>query len=112
MQYTSLDNINPINLKSFFRRLCIVSNRYVHKDKQLETTTKRMLSSRVKQLEEQLQLATEEKNSVLKENRNKINELNIALIPLKEQINKLLQAKTDRQERFKHLESKIKKKVK
>ncbi len=87
MQNTSLEHIDPSNLKNFFRKLCIVSDRYAEENNYPETATKEMLRARVQELEEELQLAREEKDKTLEENRNKINELNLAVLSIKTEIN-------------------------
>ena len=125
MQNASLDDINPSNLKNFFKELCIVNDRYAGRelavyDRKIEfvqlkkyksshITTEKMLSSKIQKLEEELQQTREEKNRALGENRNRINELNDALVSIKTLIHEMLEAK---KQRIKHLERKIRKEVK
>ena len=125
MQNVSLDGINPSNLKNFFKELCIVNNRragrelssynvnteigQLKKFKSSHITTEKMFSSKIQQLEEELQKTREEKNRALGENRNRINELNDALVSIKTVIHELLEAK---KHRIRHLERKIRKEVK
>lgn len=124
MQNASLDNINPSNLKNFFSKLCIVNDRYAGRElaaynvniefgqlkkyKSSHITTEKMLSSKIQKLEEELQQTREEKNRALGENRNKINELNDALVSIKTVIHELLEAK---KQRIRHLERKIRKEI-
>ncbi len=112
MQNTSLEHINPSHLKNFFRKLCILSSKYAEKDNYLETATEEMLRARVQELEEELQLAREEKDKTLEENRNKINELNLAVLSIKTEINELLQAKEEKELRMKNLDRKMREKLK
>jgi len=112
MQNYSLDGINPLFLKNFLRKLCIVVSRYSNKDKILETATKDMLTVRIMELEEELHQTRQERNTILHENRNKIIELNSSLLSIKTQVNKLLEAKRKREERTEYLEKKIWKRVK
>lgn len=107
MQNTSLEHIRNLQLKNFFRKLCIVSRRHAEKNNYLETATKEMLKSRVQELEEELQQIREEKDMTLKENRNKINELNLAVLSIKTQINVLLQDKNEKEIRMNNLSRKI-----
>ena len=125
MQNASLDNINPSNLKNFFKELCIVNNRYAGRElasyniniefdqlkkyKSSHITTENMLSLKIQKLEEELQQTREEKNRALGENRNRINELNDALVSIKTVMRELLETK---KHRIKHLERKIRKDVK
>jgi len=153
MQNASLDNINPSNLKNFFKELCVVYSRNVEKEEDIQDrgiefeqlkkyksshiptekmlrsrvqhlegelneqfkkyksshiTTENMLSSKIQKLEEELQQTREEKNRALGENRNRINELNDALVSIKIVIHELLDAK---KHRIRHLERKIRKEV-
>lgn len=112
MQNISLDHIDLTNLKNFFRKLCLVSARYTKKDKYIETVTKEMLKVRVQKLEEEVHKAEEERDRALEENRNKINQLNGALISVKTKMNELLQAKKEKAIRTRNLEKKIRKTVK
>lgn len=112
MQNISLDNIDASNLKNFFRKLCIASSGYEKEDASLEKATKDILKVRIRQLEEELKKAIEGKNKVLKENRNRINELNFSLLSVKAKMNELLQARKRRDVRIRSLERKINKKVK
>ncbi len=111
MQNTSLANINPLYVKNFFRKLCVASSRCVREDKYLETATREMLKARVQELEEELQQIREEKDMALKENRNKIDELNLALLSIKTEVNELLQAKKEKEMRFMNLSGRIRKTV-
>ncbi|HJO02252.1 MAG: hypothetical protein QGI89_00695 [Candidatus Woesearchaeota archaeon] len=112
MQNISLDHTDIANLKNFFRKLCLVSTRYTKKDKSTETATKEMLKIRVLELEEEVHKAKEERDKALEENKNKINQLNGALISVKIKMNELLQAKKEKEIRTRNLERKIRKTVK
>ena len=81
----------------------------MREDKYLGTATKEMLRARVQELEKELRQIREEKDSALKENRDKINELNIDLLSIKTKINELLQAKKEKEMRVKNLEIKLRK---
>jgi len=81
----------------------------VREDKYLGTATKEMLRARVQELEKELRQIREEKDSTLKENRDKINELSIDLLSIKTKINELLQAKKEKEMRVKNLEIKLRK---
>ena len=109
MQNISLDHIEPSQLKNFLKKICIVNNRHAKEDTYLETEDKEMLRVRVQELEKELQQTREEKCRILKENRNKIDELNTALLSVKTEINELLQAKKEREMRVKNLEMGVRK---
>jgi seryl-tRNA(Sec) selenium transferase len=109
MQNTSLGYIEPSQLKIFFRKLCIVSGRYAEEDNYMETATKEMLKARVQELEEELQQIREEKDMAVKENKDKINELSLALLSIKTEINELLEAKKEREMKVKGLERRMRK---
>ena len=111
MQNISLEHINPSNLKNFFRKLCIASSRYTEKYNYPKTAAKEMLRARVQELEEELQQTREEKDEALEENRNKINELNLAVLSIKTEINELLQAKKEKEIRMRNLDSKVRRQV-
>ena len=109
MENISLDNINPSNLKYFFRKLSIINSRHTNKDKIYMVKKERKLQAKVHRLEEDLHKTRKERDLALRENRNKINELNDALISMKATIHKLLE---DKKHRIRHLERKIRKEVK
>ena len=73
-----------------------------------DNETERELRIRIKQLEEGLRKAVEEKGSSLKENRNKIHELSIALLSIKAEAGRLIEAKEERERRISHIEKRIK----
>ena len=76
------------------------------------TPTERALRTKIQQLEHELQQTRKEKNRALTENRNKINELNIALLSIKTQIKEIIHYKKERDKRLRGLERKIIKTVK
>ncbi|MAH33651.1 hypothetical protein CL615_04650 [archaeon] len=122
MQNTSLEHINPANLKKFVRKLSIVSSRHENKQsykikpkekKLLENkNTENALRKRVHVLEQELMNTREERDAALEENKSKINSLNIALLSVKERMKEFIAAKKAREKRIRHLEYKIKRKVK
>lgn len=131
MQNTSLEHINPSNLKQFVRKLSIVSSRHAnkqaginsgYKDKiEQNSKEKKLLESknienalrkRVHDLEQELMHTKEERDAAIDENKSRINELNIALLSVKEKMKEFIEAKKAREKRIRHLENKIRKKVK
>src|SRR3989338_8154742 len=109
MQNTSLENINPSNLKNFLIKLSIASSRYAKKgfaasNLELENAEEKELRCRIQQLEKELQQTREERDKALEDNRNKISELSNALSSVKTTMIGLLESK---KERVKHLERKI-----
>ena len=115
MQNVSLEDIDISNLKNFLIKLCVVSSRHAergfaisHFQAQFENLTENSLRDKIKQLEEDLQKAKEERDRALKENRNRIDELNIALMSIKTRIDEVIKAKKEREARTSYLEAKIK----
>lgn len=108
MHNISLDSINPSNLKKFFKALCVASARRQNKYKTSVTGEERELKAKIYQLENELHKTRKERDIALLENRNRINELNGALIAIKTVIHELLEAK---KRRINHLERKIGKEV-
>ena len=109
MQNVSMDTINPSNLRNFFEKLCKVSYRHESRGKHPIIVEDVKLYSRVKSLENELVKTKEERDQALMENRNKIDELNSALVSMKSIIHELLEAKKNR---IQHLERKIGREVK
>ena len=107
MENVSLDNINPSDLKSFFKKLSVVSNKHTHQIS--GTPTEKKLQSRIHQLENELNKTKNQRDNALGENRSRINDLNDALVSLKTVIHEMLEAK---KHRIRHLERKIGKEVK
>ena len=111
MQNTSLENISVSNLKNFLIKICI-ANKYAKKDfaagnLELENAAEKELRCRIQQLEKELRQTTEERDKVLKENGDSINELGIALLSIKTRMNEILEAKKEREDKIKQLEAKI-----
>jgi len=108
MQNTSLDNVDPSDVKDFLKTLSVVSNKhYPHKIS--GTLAEKKLLSRIHQLEEELNKTKNERDTALVENKNRIDELNDALVSIKTVIHEILEAK---KHRIRHLERKIGKEVK
>ena len=103
-----MDNKNPSNLRNFFEKLCKLSYRPENKGKHPICVEDVKLYSRVKNLENELVKTKEERDQALMENRNKIDELNSALVSMKSIIHEMLEAK---KHRIQHLERKIGKEV-
>jgi len=101
----SLDAINPSDLKDFFRKLSVVSNKHQTSG----TPTEKKQQSRIHQLEADLAKTERDRDKALGENRSRINELNDALVSMKTIIHEMLEAK---KHRIQHLERKIGKEVK
>lgn len=108
MLINSLDNINPSNLKKFFRELCIIYSRHptieqipqpntlnldnLKKYRNSYVTTENMLKSKIQQLEEELQLTKEEKSKALEENKRRIDNLSDELMSIKNRVQNLIKS--------------------
>jgi hypothetical protein len=104
----SLDNIEPSDVKEFFRKLSVVSGKHVHNPVSGIPSEKK-LHAKVRELEKELQNTKRERDGALKENRYKINELSNALVSIKTVIHEMLE---DKKHRIRYLEKKISKQVK
>jgi len=113
MQNISLDNINPSDLKDFFKNLSVVSTKHEHEHEHQHqisgTPTEKKLQSRIHELEADLAKTKRDRDHALGENRSRIKELNDALVSMKTIIHEMLEAK---KHRIRHLERKIGKEVK
>ena len=127
MENISFDKINPSSLKNLFRKLCMVSNWYAKKNNinsnlshsekvkkhyNLDTATGKKLKARIQQLEEDLLKTSEERDAALEENRDRIKELEVALLSIKTKIEKMILAKKEKEKRIKYLERDISRGVK
>ena len=92
--------------RNFFRKLCIAYRNLSHDDFP-ETDSKEMLKTKIRELEKELKLAREEKDNALSENRNKIDELTVALLSIKTKVNELVQAKREKEKRLRDLSGRI-----
>ena len=110
-----MENIKPSDIKYFFRKLSAayyrhVSPRCVSRDDVSKAMIEdRKLQAKIHNLEEELCKTTGERDRALSENRDKINELNEALVSMKALIHGLLESK---KQRVRHLERKIRREVK
>ncbi|MBI2523243.1 hypothetical protein HYW19_02550 [Candidatus Woesearchaeota archaeon] len=124
-QDISFSSINPLKIKSFFRKLSAISDSYSDKEHYVDdfgiqpkkyegpyTKAETPLRERIKQLEEDLLKVSEERDIALEENRKKIDELNITLLSVRETLEKLRKAKERKEKRIRQLEEKINKTVK
>ncbi len=116
MQNISFENIDPSDLKNFFRKLCIVATRHEKEKKldyeNLETCTEAELIAKIRQLEAELYKTRKEKDKAVKENRKMINELNKSLIIMKSKIKKLVCAERTEEGKLRNLEVKMVRRVK
>jgi len=124
-QDISFSNVNSSKIKSFFRKLSAISDSYYDKEhyvgdfgiqaKKYEgpyTRAEIPLRNRIKQLEEDLLKVSEERDIALEENRRRIDELNITLLAVRENLEKLRKAREKKEKRIRQLEEKISKSVK
>ena len=124
-QDISFSNANSLKIKSFFKKLSAISDSYSDKEHYVDdfgiqakkyegpyTQAEIPLRARVKQLEEDLLKTSEERDIALEENRKKIDELNITLLAVRENLEKLRKAKERKEKRIRQLEEKINKTVK
>ena len=124
-QDISFSNVNYPKIKSFFRKLSAISDSYSDKEHYVDdfgiqakkyegpyTQAEIPLRTRIKQLEEDLLKVSEERDIALEENRKKIDELNITLLAVRENLEKLRKAKERKEKRIRQLEEKINKTVK
>ncbi|MBN4049132.1 hypothetical protein JYT91_00775 [archaeon AH-315-M20] len=129
MQQYPLEHINPSQVKNFFRSLCVVSNRYAHKEqavshrhitklkkhpkiKESEAVIEKELEVKINQLEQELHQTKQERDKAVDENKKQIHELNVALLSIKTRMNEILEHKKEREKIVRELERKIRKKVK
>ena len=124
-QDISFISINSLKIKSFFKKLSVISDSYHDKEHYVDdfgiqpkkyegpyTQAEIPLRARIKQLEEDLLTVSEERDIALEENREKIDELNITLLAVRENLEKLRKARERKEKRIRQLEEKISKSVK
>ncbi len=124
-QYFSFNGANPSKIKNFFKKLSAISDSYYDKEHYVDdfgiqakkyegpyTQAEIPLRARIKQLEEDLLKVSEERDAALEENRKKIDELNITLLAVRENLEKLRKARERKEKRLRQLEEKISKTVK
>ena len=125
--------LHPSQTKDFFRHLCLISLRYAkkyhskelasseerhlmavpakkYKSENLQTNDASMLKARINELENLVEQIRNERDSVIEQNRKKIDELNLALLSVKSKTEELLHAKRLKERRTRELEKKINKK--
>ena len=121
----SFSNVNYPKIKSFFKKLSAISDSYSDKEHYVDdfgiqakkyegpyTQAEIPLRTRIKQLEEDLLKVSEERDIALEENRKKIDELNITLLAVRENLEKLRKARERKEKRIRQLEEKINNNVK
>ena len=124
-QDISFSNANSSKIKSFFRKLSAISDSYYDKEHYVGdfgieakkyggpyTQAEIPLRARINQLEEDLLKVSEERDIALEENRRRIDELNITLLAVRENLEKLRKAKERKEKRIRQLEEKINNNVK
>ena len=124
-QYISFNGANSSKIKSFFKKLSAISDSYYDKEhyvgdfgiqaKKYEgpyTQAEIPLRNRIKQLEEDLLKVSEERDIALEENKRKIDEINVTLLAVRENLEKLRKAKERKEKRIRQLEEKINNNVK
>jgi chromosome segregation ATPase len=123
--HASFDNLNSSKIKSFFKKISAISDSYSDKEQDISkygieakkfagpyNKAEYALRSRVQELEEQLSKTSEERDSALEENRRRIDQLNITLLSVRENLEKLRKSKERKEKRIRQLEEKIDKNVK
>lgn len=78
-------------------------------NKKLQATKENELIGKISSLERELEQARLERDNALEENKQKIHELNIALLSVKTRMEKLIEHKREREKRIRELEKKINK---
>ena len=124
-QDISFSNVNSSKIKSFFRKLSAISDSYYDKEHYINdfgiqakkyegpyTQAEIPLRNRIKQLEEDLLKVSEERDIALEENKRKIDEINVTLLAVRENLEKLRKAKERKEKRIRQLEEKINNNVK
>ena len=124
-QYVSFNDANSSKIKSFFKKLSAISDSYSDKEHYVDdfgiqakkyegpyTKAEIPLRTRIKQLEEDLLKTSEERDIALEENRRRIDELNVTLLAVRENMEKLRKAREKKEKRIRQLEEKINKSVK
>lgn len=121
----SFGNASPLKIKGLFRKISAISDSYSDKEhyysdfgiqaKKYEgpyTQTEKVLRERVRQLEEGLLKVSEERDAAMEENRKRLDELNISLLAVRENLEKLGKAREKKEKRIRQLEEKINNTVK
>jgi len=124
-QHVSFNDLDSSKIKSFFKKLSVISSGYAEKEhyvnefgiqaKKYEgpyTPAEKALRAKIQQLEDELSITSEERDAALEENRRRIDELNITLLAVRENIEKLRKSKERKERRIRQLEEKINKSVK
>jgi len=124
-QYFSFDGVNTPQAKKLLKRLSLISTGYDKKEGYIEslgikskqykgpyTPAEKALTAKVQQLEEEVLRISEERDAALEENRRRIDELNSALLSVKEGLEKLDRAKRRKEKRIILIEEKINETVK
>lgn len=129
-----LENIHPSQIKDFFREICKITisqqkkyhqfshqNIKLQKEKEIpfqkykkgkfQSENVDELKQHIKELEQQLQETKQERDRAIEQNRNKISDLNLALLSIKTKTEELLHIKRQRERRITDLEKKISKKL-
>jgi len=118
--HVSFNDLGSPKMKSFFKKLSVISNSYLDKEHYVGdfgieakkytgpyTKTEAALRAKIKQLENELSITSEERDAALEENRRRIDELNITLLAVRENLEKLRKSKERKERRVRQLEEKI-----
>jgi len=126
---TFLQDIDSSEIKHFFKHICIVSNNPVRKKRhfdvkkkyvepkkmhelaKIQRSAEKELKDNIPNLEYELQHVRKERDKAVGENREQIQELNVAVLSVKTKLHNYIEEKKERARRMKELEEKIRRKV-
>jgi hypothetical protein len=122
--FVSFSDSNPMLARRLLKNICIISEQNKDKKEYVQhlgivpkhysgpySQTEIALKARILQLEEDLLKTSEERDSALEENRQKVEELNLSLLSVKEELHKIKLSRARKELRFKQLEDKIDKTI-
>jgi hypothetical protein len=122
--FVSFSNSNPILARRLLKNICMISKQDRSKKEYVQhlgiipkhysgpyNQTEIALRARVQQLEEDLLKTSEERDEAMEENRQKVEELNLSLLSVKEELHKIKLSRARKEMRFKQLEDKIDKTI-
>jgi len=121
-QHISFNDIHKPQMKNFFKKLVMITHGHSKKERYIAgiqpkqykgayTKAEKVLRAKIELLEDELSQTSVERDAALEENRRRIDDLNLALLSVKEGMEKLIKSKKQKERRIRQLEEKINKTV-
>tara|TARA_Y100000310_G_scaffold241784_1_gene245864 strand:- start:26787 stop:27200 length:414 start_codon:yes stop_codon:yes gene_type:complete len=124
-QYVSFEGIDKPHINNLFKKLVLIGNGLAKKSSYIAklgiqpkhyegpySKSEEILRAKINELEEDLLKTSEERDAALEENRRRIDDLNLALLSVKEGLGKIISDKRKKEKRIRLIEEKINETIK